>query len=697
MTGHSPFHWPDEDGSRPSAALRLRHWLGLTPAGARPAARRRGWRLRELWRTRPVPMAAALVIGIGPLAWALQQGPWDRRAQERALAEAAETQWGEPPTPATAIALPAPAPAAADAAAAANGATSLTGLTTDTTDSPSGQARAREPGLPPVAAAPQWGDPLPGVAEAQARTALQTASRTPRADRQAETRTVLASEYFGRQSDPGAEPTLLAQASMRSGMRMRMDSPWQATRELLDAVNPFARQPRTASVAAAPAAMAGGRALRVAELPDVIGLPLVLPVSEDARTAGALSEGLTLQQAIDQTLARSLEVKAARERLVAARHTVRAATGSLLPQIEGRAGVGRGEAEPAAPATTDRSARREGTLTIRQPIVDVAARREVERQRVLATTAELQFQAVIGQVSQDAAEAYLHALQARIALAMSQRHERQLARLLAQVESRASGGTLDADRGRVQARVAQARAQRIEFAAGLRAALSRLTLMTGQTPQAFELGRAPSIAIPGDVTLARQDAARFNRDLLAGRAEAVALAYEGLTHRARLLPRLDLEFSHVRATNAIGMPGSTRDTRGMLTVNWQLYNGGADLAQQRASQARERERGLRAEDLLRRLDQELEGAYAALDAVAPRFAAQREELLANAAAASGYESQPGGGGRSLLEVLDAYQRLHANRLELAALVIHEVQRTLQVAQLTGRLVPAEPLERDGSS
>jgi outer membrane protein TolC len=71
--------------------------------------------------------------------------------------------------------------------------------------------------------------------------------------------------------------------------------------------------------------------------------------------------------------------------------------------------------------------------------------------------------------------------------------------------------------------------------------------------------------------------------------------------------------------------------------------------------------------------------------VGPRFAALREELLAHASVIGGLEQQAMAGQRPMLDVLDAYQRLHNTRLELAALVLGEVHSTLRVAQHTGRL------------
>jgi outer membrane protein, adhesin transport system len=298
----------------------------------------------------------------------------------------------------------------------------------------------------------------------------------------------------------------------------------------------------------------------------------------------------------------------------------------------------------------------------------------------------MQWQAAASNVSQEIASDYLQALQARITLTLAARHERELARVLEIVTDRANGGgTSQAERSRVQARVSSARAQMADARATLRGALRRLSVSIGESPQQLALALPASLDIPISVDAALQDVEVLNRELLASRTEAKASAFEALSHRARMLPKLELEMSHTRATHPGGADTYTRDTRAMVVLNWQLYNGGVDMAQQRAALARERERELRGDELRMRLAQDLEAAYASLESVSARYAALREELTANLGVAAAFNTQLVNGNRPLLDVLDIYQRLHANRLDLAALVLGEVQNHVRVAHMTGRL------------
>ena len=251
-----------------------------------------------------------------------------------------------------------------------------------------------------------------------------------------------------------------------------------------------------------------------------------------------------------------------------------------------------------------------------------------------------------------------------------------------------AGGTSIAERDRVKARVANARAQQADARANLRAALRNLATLIGETPARLELAVPEALAVPADAAAALGEARLANRDLLASRAEAEAAALEARGQRARFLPRVELEISHSRAVNAGGLDSYSRDTKAQVVVNWSLLNGGTDLAQGRAAAARMREKQLLADDMERKLAQDLEASYASLDAVTERYNALREELVANRSVVQAFQAQLVGGNRPLLDVLDAYQRLHQSRLDLAQLVLGEVGNHAKVAHITGRLAPA---------
>jgi adhesin transport system outer membrane protein len=507
---------------------------------------------------------------------------------------------------------------------------------------------------------PQWGDPIPSAA-APALSATLAASGRLLSPAEA------ASEW--RQGDVGTP---------RERM-LRLQGLLLAT-ELAAEAEPA---PPSAPSAAGPG---GPRMAKLGELSSLLEVPQTLPVAGVAQPASGVN-ALSLEQAMDLAVLRSLDVRANAARSESFAQTTLAARGVLLPRLDARAAQGEGQLESASPQV--KLPRKEGSITLHQTLFDAPGYIEYRRQGMLASSVDLQWEAAVSNVSLEAASAYLQALQLSLSLELSREYESLLGELLTYISDRAAaGGTSTAERDRVKARVANVRSQLADTRANLRASLRNLQSLIGQVPQGLGLSVPSGLAIPAAAGEAQAEARSNNRDLVAARTEVQAADWEAQGLRAKVLPRVDVELSHNRATNSAGSVSYLRDTKAMLVVNWSLLNGGSDLAQQRAALARQSEKQLRAEDTERKLNQELDAAYAALDAVGERFAALREELAANRTVVTAFKAQLVGGNRPLLDVLDAYQRLHQTKLDVVQVAIGETQNHIKVAHLTGRLAAA---------
>jgi outer membrane protein TolC len=425
-----------------------------------------------------------------------------------------------------------------------------------------------------------------------------------------------------------------------------------------------------------------GRMGRLSELPGLLRLSDSLPLSD--RPAAPTTASLGLLQAIQLGVANSREVQAADVRRESYVQTVLAAEGAQKTHLALRSAQGRGHL--VSTDANDTLNRHESTLTLRQPVFDRPAKFEVDRQMALSTSADWQWRSAVSTASVDTSATYLQALQARVVLELGREHEVRLAELLNYVSERASaGGTSLAERDRVKARVANARSQIADSRASLRAALRKLESQLGESPGALQVELPPLLTVPANASAAVDEAKQNNTDLAASRAESDAARLEASSYGARWMPKLDAEVVLNRTLNSAGTVSDQRDAKAQLVLNWALMDGGTDRAQESAALARQKEKILRLEDAERKLQQELDASYATLDAVGERYAAVKDELKANMTVVEAFQAQMVGGNRSLLDVLDAYQRLHQNKLDLTSLVIGEVQSQVKVAHLTGRL------------
>jgi TolC family type I secretion outer membrane protein len=429
------------------------------------------------------------------------------------------------------------------------------------------------------------------------------------------------------------------------------------------------------------------RPLRMNNLPEVLQVPASLAVSSEGRVADDAAAAMDLRGAIVQGLGYSLDVRAARFRAESFEQTRRAALGALLPRVDLRAAIGRGELESVDPSV--RLPRKDGSAQLTQALIDEPARREWRRQGVLADSALRQVGGAESSAGLEVAGAYLQALQSRLTIEVSQGYEAMLTELLRFVSERAAGGGASAaDRERVRARVASARANIADARAGLNVSLRNLERLVGSAPARLHVGGPASLGIPTELNAAKTLALTQNEDLRAARAEVDAADWGRSAAQAHFLPKLSLEVSHNRNVNAAGTEAYFRDTKAMVVLTVPLLNGGTDLAQMRSSTAQREEKNALALTVERKLLQELDAAYANLEAVADRYRSVSEELDADRAVVKAFQAQLTAANRSLLDVLDAYQRLYQTQLDMTALVIGETQNHLKVAHLTGTLLSA---------
>jgi adhesin transport system outer membrane protein len=122
----------------------------------------------------------------------------------------------------------------------------------------------------------------------------------------------------------------------------------------------------------------------------------------------------------------------------------------------------------------------------------------------------------------------------------------------------------------------------------------------------------------------------------------------------------------------------------MLVAQWSL-NGGTSVAGGLSGIAKEREMNLRALDVRARIEQGIQTGYAAINAAHQREAVVQRSVDADQRVVKDFEEQYKNGGRSLFDMLDAYEQLYNARLNLMRVVIAEAKAAYQVHRQMGNL------------
>ena len=427
----------------------------------------------------------------------------------------------------------------------------------------------------------------------------------------------------------------------------------------------------------APAPVAEATKPRVASLQQLLGMPPVLALTGNGPP-------LSLGDALQLAWQNSPEVAAARFRSLSFDYTRKAARGALLPKLETRVAVGRGHLE--TPDRKDNLGRNDNSAVLSQALVDEAARHEWTRQELLAASAEVQLAGVESQTLLDTGSAWFAVLQQRVGVELGQAYEKELNELLRYISDRvAAGGASPAERERITARVANVRSGLADSRAALAAALRNFQRLSSVTPFGLALDAPMDFYLPSDADAAMTEADSGNAELQSSRLEQQAAESERKGNRSAFLPRLAVELTHSQTRNAAGSEAQQRDSKAMLVMTLPLANGGADYSRMKAAEARRDELQARGEGVRRRVVQDLETSYANLGAATERFASVRDELDANRKVVDAFRAQLTGGNRQLLDVLDAYQRLHQSRLDIVQVVVSAAQNEWRIAHLTGAL------------
>jgi outer membrane protein TolC len=590
---------------------------------------------------------------------------------------------------------------AADAATPAAGAvTTAAGAVTTAAGAAGEPAVVRPRGLAAVKSLARQGNtvpadaPAPAIASEAAPAPVQAAAPIRR----------LPPDREPGQTTASVEPAEALAVAAGAAPQAAASPPASAASEPPAALASAAAAVPPAGAAASAASAPGGQSLaplpavssngslppqpRLDMLHTLLGLPTVLPMhpASPGRPAEPVPDltALRLYDAAVGTARQSPEVTAAELRLESFGQSRRAAFGALLPQVTVRTAGGRGITRSVDP--TAMLYRLDAMASVRQSLIDRPAGLEVQRQDLLTGSATEQLRDADSKALLDGGLAFLGVLQARVGLSLGEQYETRLAELARYIGERAAaGGTSQAEADRLRARVANVRSTLADTRAQLLSALRNMERLYGAVPPALSIAGVQAINVPVGDDEAVAAALRGNAELAASRLEIAAAELERGIARARTSPKLEFELTHTRARNASGTPGQTNDIKGMLVLSVNAYDGGTSTAQAGAADARRRELEARATATERRLQFEIQSAYANLEASNQRFVSVREELDGNQRVVQAFQAQLVGNGRPLLDVLDAYQRHYQSQLDLTQVLVATAQSQWRLAHLMGSL------------
>jgi adhesin transport system outer membrane protein len=131
----------------------------------------------------------------------------------------------------------------------------------------------------------------------------------------------------------------------------------------------------------------------------------------------------------------------------------------------------------------------------------------------------------------------------------------------------------------------------------------------------------------------------------------------------------------------------------MLVASWQL-NGGTTIASGLAGAARTREMRYRSQEIRVELEQAMRTGYEAVNTAKRRVAVLQKAVDSDERVVEDFEVQFKEGGRTLFDLLDAYEQLYNARLSLMRVVVAEAQASFQIRRQIGDLANALTVDKE---
>jgi adhesin transport system outer membrane protein len=309
-----------------------------------------------------------------------------------------------------------------------------------------------------------------------------------------------------------------------------------------------------------------------------------------ASTAGPtpIPQHVTLKEAAQAAVLKSPDVQARWHAFREAAEEIDVAQGGFLPKVDISAGSGRQKTVQKRVGTDASYSGNETTLSLRQMLFDgFATSNEVKRLGKAKLVRYFELLDASENIALEAGRAYLDVVRFRYQVVLAEENYIQHQAAFEQLKQRAESGVgkrVDVDQA--ASRLALADVNLTTAYANLHDVMARYVRIVGEPPAKVmfapeQLGKA----LPKTTVAALAVALKRNPALRASIENIEASQYDLEARRSAYMPKLDLVARRDDFSNYQG-DGSRDDSRIELRLNYNLFNGGSDVA--RSRQYRER-------------------------------------------------------------------------------------------------------------
>jgi len=382
----------------------------------------------------------------------------------------------------------------------------------------------------------------------------------------------------------------------------------------------------------------------------------------------------------------SPELRAIRARQESARQRLSKTRADLLPTFSSRFADGK-ETTNSLSLRNDKHDYSNNSLRLTQPLFNYPAYETFLATQGTLNAALLRSQASEGEVSMSLVQAVVNLVMARVTVSFADELLNNLSDILKYQEQRTqSGASSQADLERARSRVLAARQSRLEQQANYKSALLQAERLLGFAPQKLSLPYLNELPpLPRSQAEMREVALRENAEIGALRAEVEAQQSQVRAQYGRALPSVVASLEDDRSTNN-GVIGKRQDQRALVVMNWTFSLGGKEYfaGKEAAADLVELQNKLAQNE--QRIIQSIDTDFALLQASTLRInLGQQEQASALRVTEAVREQLKAGRIPSILEVLDASDRLYQARNKLTQSLGQQMLAQAQLLRHMGQL------------
>ncbi len=333
--------------------------------------------------------------------------------------------------------------------------------------------------------------------------------------------------------------------------------------------------------------------------------------------------------------------------------------------------------------------RYDSTLTLTQLLFDGwATKYENDRQEHRVQSSAHRVRETAELVGLDIVESFLEVMRQRELLSITRENVAEHIAIMQMIEEGVTAGrSTQADMEQIKARLASARAQESTIRQQLRVAESQFNREVGTMPKDLVLPAVPVDALSSDVEMEVQSALSSSPTLdIFESDERVAWAeYRGTG--STLYPEFNLQLGVNKGHNLNGTEGRDQSASALVTMDWNLYRGGADVARVREFSHRYQQTKEERADAGRVLEDDVRQTWAQMVSAGERAREFASQAAANAEVVRAYKDQFSLDRRTLLDVLDAQNELFVSRTNTINAEFLEMFSVFRILGLKGQLLP----------